>query len=61
MKSDRGTRLTAEVFKAMCRKFGALNRHESEGQVERQNQLMTQVRCMCADAQRVDKWPDGLM
>ena len=67
VKSDRGTHFTAEVFKAMClkagvdHKFGAPDRHESQGQVERQNQLMTQVRCMCGDAQRVDEWPDAII
>ena len=43
----------AEVFQALCRiaeiihKLGAPEHPESQGQVDRQSQLIGQVRCMC--------------
>ena len=67
IKSDRGTHFTGEVFKEMCRKagidhkFGAPDHHESQGQVERQNQLLLQVRCMCSSAGKVEEWPEAII
>ena len=58
------THFTAEVFQALCRiaeidhKLGAPKHPESQGKVERQNQLIAQVRCMCEN--NVEKWPEAL-
>ena len=64
INTDRGTHFTAEVFQALCRiaeidhKLGAPKHPESQGKVERQNQLIAQVRCMCEN--NVEKWPEAL-
>ena len=64
INTDRGTHFTAEVFQALCRiaeidhKLGAPKYPESQGKVERQNQLIAQVRCMCEN--NVEKWPEAL-
>ena len=59
--SDRGSHFAAETFRAMCRRIGV--RHlmgaplhaQSQGQVERQNQLIANLRCVCYNDVRV--WP----
>ena len=59
--SDRGPHFAAETFRAMCRRIGV--RHvmgaplhpQSQGQVERQNQLISNLRCLCTNDVRV--WP----
>ena len=62
--SDRGTHFTSETFAALCKimgikhKLGAPKHPESQGQCERQNQLMAQVRCMCLN--NVEKWPEAV-
>ena len=62
--SDRGTHFTGEVFEALCKmvgikhKLGAPKHPESQGQCERQNQLMAQIRCMCEND--VEKWPEAV-
>ena len=38
--------------------MGAPKHPESQGKVERQNQLIAQVRCMCEN--NVEKWPEAL-
>lgn len=62
--SDRGPHFAAETFQAMCRRIGT--RHvmgaplhaQSQGQVERQNQLMANLRCMYCNDVRV--WPTNI-
>ena len=62
--SDRGTHFVAETFKALCKtvgiehRLGAPKHPESQGQCERQNQLLAQVRCMCDND--VEKWPEAI-
>ena len=64
ISSDRGPHFTAETFRAMWRRLGI--RHvlgtplhpEGQGQVERQNQLMRNLRCMCFNDVRL--WPKKL-
>ena len=64
INTDRGTHFTAEVFQAVCRiaeidhKLEAPKHPESQGKVERQNQLIAQVRCMCEN--NVEKWPEAI-
>ena len=64
INTDRGTHFTAEVFQALCRvaeidhKLGAPKHPESQGKVERQNQLIAQVRCISEN--NVEKWPEAL-
>ena len=64
INTDRSTYFTAEVFQAVCRiaeidhKLGPQRHPESQGKVERQNQLIAQVRCMCEN--KVEKWPEAL-
>ena len=64
IRSDRGTHFTAEIFTDLCQLMGIKHRMgspehpESQGQVERQNQLMNQVRSLCEN--NIEKWPDAL-
>ena len=64
LTSDHGTHFTAHVFEAMCKlagirhKMGAPAHPESQGQVERQNQLLNQVRCLCDN--NIELWPQAL-
>ena len=64
LRSDRGTHFTAEVFEEVCRlsgikhKLGSPEHPQSQGQVERQNQLINQVRCLCEND--IEKWPQAL-
>ena len=64
IRSDRGTHFIAEVFEDLCtrvgirQKLGSPEHAQSQGQVERQNQLLNQVRCLCEND--VDKWPEAL-
>ena len=61
ISSDQGSHFTSEVFRATCRlmglqqKFGSPYHPRSQSQVERQNQLMDNVRCLCDN--NVDLWP----
>lgn len=65
IQSDRGTHFTAAVFQKVCHlagvehKMGAPGHAESQGQVERQNQLMQQVRALADN--EVDKWPRAML
>ena len=60
--SDRGPHFAAETFRAMCRRVGVRHRMgaplhaQSQGQVERQNQLIANLRCVCCNDVRV--WPN---
>ena len=62
--SDRGPHFAAETFRAMCRRIGvrhvmgAPQHAQSQGQVERQNQLIANLRCVCCNDVRV--WPKRL-
>ena len=63
--SDRGKHFASEVFRTVC-SLGGINHHmgasyhpQSQGQVERQNQLLVQVRCLCNNG--VDDWPEALV
>ena len=64
IQSDRGTHFASEVFEGVCRlagvkhKMGAPDHAPSQGQVERQNQLMNQVRSLAQN--KVDCWPKAL-
>ena len=64
LRSDRGKHFTAEVFEELCKlsgikhKLGSPEHPQSQGQVERQNQLINQVRCLCEND--VEKWPEAL-
>ena len=55
MKSDQGPHFTGEVFEEMCRQFevehrlSSPNHPRSQGQVERQNQLLDNVQCVIED------------
>ena len=64
IQSDRGTHFANQVFDGMCKlagvehKMGAPGHAASQGQVERQNQLMNQVRALTMN--NVDSWPKAL-
>ena len=64
LRSDRGKHFTAEVFERLCElsgikhKLGSPEHPQSQGQVERQNQLINQVRCLCEN--NIEKWPQSL-
>lgn len=64
VQTDRGTHFTSEVFEALCtvagvrHNLGAPKHAESQGQVERQNQLMAQIRCVCEND--VELWPEAI-
>ena len=64
LSSDRGINFTGRVFEDLCRRMGKVHklgapRHtESLGQVERQNQLINQVRCLCDND--IEKWPEAV-
>ena len=64
IRSDRGPHFAAEVFRELCirvgitHKMGSLEHHESQAQVERQNQLTNHMRCLCEN--NVEKWPEAM-
>ena len=64
IRSDRGTHFTAEIFEELWKsagikhKLGSPEHPQSQGQVERQNQLINQVRCLCEND--VEKWPAAI-
>ena len=64
LTSDRGSHFTSEVFQAMCQsvgiehRMGAPSHAESQGQAERQNQLINQVRCLCNND--IEIWPEAI-
>ena len=64
LRSDRGTHFTGGVFEEVCRqlgikhKFGSPEHPESQGQVERQNQLLNHVRCLCEND--IETWHEAL-
>ena len=64
ISSDRGPHFTAETFRALCRRLGIRQvlgtplHPQGQGQVERQNQLVRNLRCMCSNDVRL--WPSKL-
>ncbi len=64
INSDRGTHFVSAVFEGICKavgikhKLGAPKHPESQGLVERQNQLLAQVRCVCEN--NVEHWPEAV-
>ena len=64
INSDRGTHFTSAVFQGICKvvginhKLGAPKHPESQGLVERQNQLIAQVRCVCENNN--ERWPESV-
>ena len=65
LRSDRGPHFIAEVFERMCtiagikHKLGSPEHPQSQAQVERQNQLVNQLRCLCDND--VEGWPTAIM
>ena len=65
--SDHGSHFATEVFAEACsmggitHEMGAPYHHEAVGQVERQNQLVTQVRSMCENKIGIDEWPMAIV
>ena len=61
LRSDRGPHFIAEVFKDLCtrigikQKLGSPEHPQSQAQVERQNQLVNQLRCLCDND--AEGWP----
>ena len=64
VQSDQGRHFAGQVFKEMCRlngmvhRMGSVGHAQSQGQVERQNQLMNQVRALCDND--INRWPEAL-
>jgi transposase InsO family protein len=64
LQSDHGRHFTAQVFEEMCKlsgishKMGSVGHAQSQGLVERQNQLLNQVRALCDND--IDKWPTAI-
>ena len=65
ISSDRGGHFTSSVFESMCElsgikhKMGAPGHPQSQGQVERQQQLLNQVRSLCNND--VELWPQAIL
>ena len=63
--SDHGPHFAAKVFEYMCElagikhRMGAPGHARSQGQVERQNQLLNQVRCVCDND--LETWPEAIV
>ena len=61
IQSDQGRHFAAEVFEKMCERgkikhvMGSVGHAQSQGLVERQNQLLNQTKALCAND--IDKWP----
>ena len=64
LRSDRGPHFIAEVFKDLCtrigikQKLGSPEHPQSQAQVERQNQLVNQLRCLCDND--AEGWPRAI-
>ena len=65
VQSDRGSHFTGAVFAQLCADLGirqalsSPNHPQSNGQVERQNQLIDNVRCVCGKDPVA--WPEGVV
>ena len=63
--SDQGRHFTAQVFEGMCARtgikhyMGSPGHPQSQGQVERQNQLLNQVRCLADNENEL--WPEAIV
>ena len=63
--SDHGTHFASEVFTVMCtmagieQRMGAPGHACSQGQVERQNQLLNQAKCLANNS--VELWPEAIV
>ena len=64
IQSDQGRHFTGQVFRRMCQLngmdhvMGSAGHAQSQGQVERQNQLLNQVRALCDN--KIDAWPSSI-
>ena len=64
LQSDQGRHFAAEVFENMCKlggikhEMGSVGHAQSQGQVERQNQLLNQTRALCSN--QLDGWPTAI-
>ena len=64
LQSDHGRHFAAEVFEQMCSRngikhvMGSVGHAQSQGQVERQNQLLNQTRALCNN--ELDSWPTAM-
>ena len=64
LRSDRGKHFVAEVFKELCsrmgisQKLGSPEHPQSQAQVERQNQLVNQLRCLYENDP--ENWPRAI-
>lgn len=62
LSSDRGTHFTSNMFQVVCREagiqqwLGSPYHPHSQAQVERQNQLVDNLRCLCTN--NIDHWPE---
>ncbi len=65
VQSDRGTHFASQVFERLCELngmkhvMGSTGHAQSQGCVERQNQLVNQVRALCNND--IDKWPGAML
>ena len=65
VQSDRGTHFLGTVFTKFCRQLGITqwfsspNHPQSQGQMERQNQLLDNVRCLMVKDR--DSWPRAIV
>ena len=63
--SDHGSHFAGEVFRTMCtmagieQRMGAPGHACSQGQVERQNQLLNQAKCLANNS--VELWPEAII
>ena len=61
LRSDRGKHFVAEIFEGICaktgikHKLGSPEHPQSQAQVERHNQLVNQLRCLCDND--IEGWP----
>ena len=64
LRSDRGRHFVNDVFEEICsrtgieHKLGSPEHPESQAQVERQNQLINQLRCLCDN--NIENWPAAI-
>ena len=65
IQSDHGKHFASQVFDEMCKlngiehRMGSVGHAQSQGQVERQNQLLNQVRALCNN--NIDTWPKAII
>ena len=65
VQSDQGKHFASQVFEEMCKlngmkhRMGSVGHAQSQGQVERQNQLLNQVKALCDN--NLDSWPEAII